>query len=117
VFGSRLAERLALEPGFALLLAGRRREPLEQVAALLPSPSEIRLLDRDRMSAAELAGVDVVVDAAGPFQDSHSAVIEAAIAARIHYLDLADSREFVAAIGRHDKAARAAGVAVVTCVS
>jgi hypothetical protein len=117
VFGSRLAERLALEPGFALILSGRRRDPLECVAVRLPATPEIRLLDRDRMGADDLAGVDVVIDAAGPFQASHSRVIDAAIAARVHYVDLADSRVFVAAIGRHDQAARAAEVAVVTGAS
>lgn len=117
VFGSRLAERLALEPGFAIVLAGRRLEPLEQVAAGLANPSEIRLIDRDRISEGDLAGVDVVVDSAGPFQASHDRVIDAAIAARVHYVDLADSRAFVAAIGRHDGAARTAGVAVVTGAS
>jgi len=117
VFGSRLAERLALEPGFALVLAGRRREPLEQLSARLPAPSEIRLLDRDGIGPVDLAGVDIVVDAAGPFQASHSRVIDAAIAARIDYIDLADSRAFVAGIGRHDRAARQAGVTVTTGAS
>lgn len=117
VFGSRLAERLALEPGFAIVLAGRRRKPLEQVAARLAGPSKIHLLDRNAISMGDLAGVDVVVDAAGPFQASHSRVIEAAITAKVDYVDLADSRAFVAAIGRHDKAAHAAGVAVITGAS
>ena len=117
VFGSRLAMRLALEPGFETLLAGRRRAPLEKVAAQLAGPSETRMLDRDALTAGDLAGVDVVVDAAGPFQGSHSRVIEAAITAGVHYVDFADSRAFVAAIGQHDAAARAAGVAVISGAS
>ena len=113
VFGSRLVERAAREPGFELVLAARDRSRLEALAAQLGPPATFRCVNRDSITAADLAGVDVVVDAAGPFQGSGPQVIEAALAARVHYVDLADARDFVAAIPRFDAAARAAGIAVV----
>ncbi|QJQ32271.1 saccharopine dehydrogenase [Sphingomonas lacunae] len=117
VFGSRLVERAAREPGIRLILAGRTRSSLEELARRVAPGAAIRPLDRDALTAADLAGADVVVDAAGPFQASHDRVIRAAIAARIPYVDLADGRDFVAAIGVHDAAARAAGISVISGAS
>ena len=113
VFGSRLAERAVLEKGLALTLAARDRAKLDALAARLGGLA-VRVLDRDRLSAADLAGFDIVVDAAGPFQASAPTVINAAIAGGVDYIDLADGRAFVAAIGDHDAAAKVAGVSV-TC--
>lgn len=117
VFGSRLAERLALEPGIALTLAGRRRDPIEAVRKRIGGGA-LRLLDRDWIEARDLAGYDLVIDAAGPFQQSSPRLIEAAIEAKVDYLDLADGRDWVVGFGeRFDARAREAGVALVTGAS
>ncbi|HMO77048.1 MAG TPA: saccharopine dehydrogenase NADP-binding domain-containing protein [Sphingopyxis sp.] len=116
VFGSRLAELAVREHGLALTLAARDERKLAALSARLGG-LPVRALDRDRLSAADLAGFDVVVDAAGPFQASAPTVIAAAIAAGIHYLDLADGRAFIAAIGDHDAAARAAGISITSGAS
>src|SRR4051794_38478534 len=80
VFGSRLAERLALEPGLAMTLAGRRRAPLEALSRRIGGGS-VRTLDRDQIEPRDLAGYDLVIDAAGPFQGSAARLVEAAIEA------------------------------------
>lgn len=116
VFGALLARSLAREPGVAVVLAGRTAAALHALSTELGSP-EVAVLDRDRISAGALAGFGVVIDVAGPFQNSRTAVIEAAIAARCHYIDLADGRDFVTNISRFDAAARAAGVAVLSGAS
>jgi hypothetical protein len=59
----------------------------------------------------------VVVDCSGPFQLSGTQLIEAAIAARCHYVDIADSRAFVAGVTKFDSAARAVAVAVISGAS
>ncbi len=117
VFGSRLVERASREDGFKLILAARNRDKLEALAARHCPDAEIRPLNRDEITATDLAGVDVVVDTAGPFQHSGTQVIEAALAASVPYLDLADGRAFVAAIARFDQAAKAAGIAIVSGAS
>lgn len=117
VFGSRLAKIAVRESGAALTLAGRRERALRDVAATLESPADILVLDRDHIVAADLLPFDVVVDAAGPFQASHSKVIDAAIAAGIAYIDLADGRQFVAEFPRFDAAAKEANVALITGAS
>lgn len=116
VFGSRLCALAAREPGVALTLAGRRKSALEALRGALGA-GEIRLLDRNRVAAAEVAGFDLVVDCAGPFQDSRTALIEACLEARVHYADLADGREFVCSIGRFDSRAKRSGVAIISGVS
>ncbi|MBW8303631.1 MAG: saccharopine dehydrogenase, partial [Brevundimonas sp.] len=59
-------------------------------------------------------GATVVADAAGPFQGAAPSTARAAIAAGLHYVDLADGRAFVAAFPALDAAARAAGVVALT---
>lgn len=117
VFGSRLAERLALERGIALTLAGRRREPLEAVRKKIGGGA-LRTLDRDWIEARDLAGYDLVIDAAGPFQQSGTRLVEAAIEAAVDYVDLADGRDWVVNFAKHfDARAREAGVRLVTGAS
>jgi hypothetical protein len=117
VFGSRLAERLALEPGIALTLAGRRREPLEAVRNRIGGGA-VRTIDRDWIEARDLAGYDLVIDAAGPFQDSGTRLVEAAIEAGVDYVDLADGRDWVVNFAeRFGAKAREAGVRLVTGAS
>lgn len=115
VFGSRLARLAGSERGVRLTLAGRRRQPLEALAAELGCA--VKLLDRDRVAASELASFQLVIDCAGPFQDSRTNLIEQCIAAGVDYADLADGRAFVCSIGRFDAAAKAAGSAVISGAS
>ena len=116
VFGSRLARLAAREPGVRLTLGGRRSRPLEALATELGGCA-VHIVDRDCATAAQFEGFDLAIDCAGPFQGSHTRLIQACIAARVNYVDLADGREFVCCIGRFDSAAREAGVAVISGAS
>jgi saccharopine dehydrogenase-like NADP-dependent oxidoreductase len=115
VFGSRLARLAAREPQVHLALAGRRREPLERLAREIGGA--VRLLDRDQIIASDVEGFDLFIDCAGPFQGSHTGVIEACIEAGVDYVDLADGREFVCSIRRFDAEAKRAGAAVISGAS
>ena len=115
VFGSRLARLAAREKGVRLTLGGRRRGPLDALAGSLGSA--IQLVDRDHVCAIELAGFDLVIDCAGPFQGSRTNLIEQCIAAHVNYVDLADGREFVGSITRFNQAAKHAGTAVISGAS
>lgn len=79
----------------------------------------VATLDRTRATAADIAAFDVlcVVDAAGPFQGSAYTLAKAAIEAGVHYVDLADARDFVAGFGALNDAARDRGVLAVTGAS
>lgn len=116
VFGSRLARLAATEPRVRLTLAARHEDALNFLAGELGACKTL-ILDRDHAMAVDVRGFDLVVDCAGPFQGSHTALIEACIAAGVNYADLADGREFVCSIGRFDAAARSASTAVVSGAS
>jgi hypothetical protein len=116
-FGGRLSRRLR-DDGHIVIVAGRSRDKARRFCAgeagLVPLAA-----DRGGDLAALLAAQRpaIVIDAAGPFQRADLAVPRACIAAGIHYLDLADARDFVGRIGALDAAARAAGVAVIAGAS
>ena len=86
VFGSRLAELAAGEKGIELTLAARNLRKLESLAARLPAKVGLARTDRDTVKSVDLVGYDLVIDAAGPFQSSHTRLIDAAIGARIDYI-------------------------------
>jgi saccharopine dehydrogenase-like NADP-dependent oxidoreductase len=123
VFGARAAERLARGRDVEIVVAGRNAARAAATAAELAARSGAcvtsAVVDAARIGAGGLAeiGADVVVNASGPFQEQDYTVARAAIAARTHYVDLADAHAFVAGIGALDAEARAAGVLVVSGAS
>jgi hypothetical protein len=101
VFGQRLAAMIARWPDVVLVLAARDLGRLEAVAADLarsrPAAGiEVARLDRLKPDGLAALGAWAVVDAAGPFQGQDHAFPRAVLAARAHYVDLADARDFVA---------------------
>jgi uncharacterized protein YbjT (DUF2867 family) len=116
-FGARLSRRLAAR-GHVVLVAGRNRAAAEALCGSLANAEPV-VADRtgDLTSVFRACRSDLVIDAAGPFQDSDQHVPRACIAAGIPYLDLADGRDFVVGIGALDEAAKTAGVAIVSGAS
>lgn len=120
-FGGYIARTLANEPHIVLLIGGRSVAKATAFAAGLPAANaaEGHALDIDGDLGSALAAIrpDLIIHACGPFQGQDYRVARAAIAAGADYLDLADSRDFVARIGDLDADARAAGVAVLAGAS
>jgi hypothetical protein len=116
-FGARLSRRLA-DDGHKILVAGRRLSVAQMFCASLPFAEAVQA-DRngDITSLLKQLTPDLVIDAAGPFQNSDHHVAKACIVQRIAYLDLADAREFVCSIDALGVAANAAGVPVITGAS
>lgn len=121
VFGSRVARRLAHDPRFEVVLAGRQRAPLDAMRLALDDPSiEVAPLDTtDAGFGDALAALrpQLVIHTAGPFQGQDYRVAEACIEAGSDYLDLADGRAFVSGIARLDSRAREAGRLIVSGAS
>lgn len=124
LFGGRLVRRLARRAGLEVVVAGRSQAKAAALVAMLAADSQatLRAVAFDLASADLLASLrtlqpKVVVHAAGPFHGQDYRVARACIAARAHYIDLADSRTFVQGIGALDGEARAAGVSVLSGAS
>ncbi|GIL38256.1 SDR family oxidoreductase [Roseiterribacter gracilis] len=125
IFGSRIVELLQDEPRLTILVAGRSL-PKARAACAGFKQAQATLVaaqfDRDGDVALQLAALqpDLLIDASGPFQtygEARYRVVEACLAQRVQYLDLADGADFVAGIADFDAAARAAGVYVLSGVS
>ena len=123
-FGGRLAELLCREERIALVIAGRSKSAALDFCHVLP-PGALRealALNRDRDVARQIRKINphIVVDASGPFQaygEDPYRVVKAALATRSHYLDLADSPEFVRGIRQFDGAAKEQGLFILSGVS
>lgn len=124
-FGGRIVELLEDEARLTIIVAGRSLKRAEDYCAgrkSLQAELVPAVFDRDGELAQQLARLepDVVVDASGPFQAYGAGqyrLVEAAIVQGAHYLDLADSADFVMGISAFDQRARTAGLCVLSGAS
>ena len=117
-FGRIIAERIAAIEGVAVIIAGRSLARAGACASRLGAQAA-HLNVNDAGFASRLAALrpNLVVSTAGPFQRQDYIVARAAIAARAHYVDIADSREFVCGVTALDAEAKSANVLVVSGAS
>jgi saccharopine dehydrogenase-like NADP-dependent oxidoreductase len=116
VGGAIAAALSAHDPGIEIVIAGRRRQAGEQVVERLAGAGSFRLVDiarRDSLLEA-LAGADLVINTAGPFQQGEPTVLDAAIHSGVAYLDIADDIEFARKARAMHERAVARGVSAVT---
>lgn len=101
--------------GWTPVLSGRDAGKLEALGAAYPN-LELRVASVDDPASLDraLGGAVAAINCAGPFLDTATPVIEAALRARIHYLDpAAEQRAVLDAFDRHGDTARDAGVVVL----
>jgi hypothetical protein len=103
-FGGLIAQRLA-GAGLQPVIASRSRGELRIDA---DNPEDLRKNLKQR---------DLVIDAAGPFQNRTLALIEAARTIGFDVIDLSDSPEYTSMIYEHEAPIRAAGIRVLTACS
>ena len=105
--------------GLTPILAGRDVARLEQLAGR-HGGLEVRRasVEEPESLARALGGAAAVINCAGPFASTAEPLIEAALAARVHYLDVAAEVEVAATtLGRSADRAREAGVVVLPSVA
>jgi saccharopine dehydrogenase-like NADP-dependent oxidoreductase len=124
VFGSRVCRLLARLNGLELFVAGRSHFAAEKLCAQIRAETPEAAvqpfaldLTRDLRSALEATGPRLVIHAAGPFQGQDYTVASACIAQGVHYVDLADGREFVVNFAQLNPAAQRAGVIAISGAS
>jgi len=121
-FGARIVRALAATPGIAVIAAGRHPQ---RAAANLPGVDLAQVAcrrldtgDADFVRELRATGADLVIHTAGPFQGQDHAVARACLQAGMHYIDLADGRDFVRDFpARLDAAARQAGRCAISGAS
>ena len=111
---SELARR-----GMTAVLAGRDSEKLFALQKTHPT-FEIRVGSVDDAASLDqaLMGGSLVINCAGPFLDTAAPLIEAALRARIHYLDVtAEQAVAMATFEKFSDGARTAGVLIMPSVA
>ena len=101
--------------GWNAIVSGRDGDKLKALQQAYPEYERREATVEDRTSLDRaLAGASAVINCAGPFADTAIPIVEAALRARTHYLDLAAEQAAVLAIfERFSEAARTAHVAVL----
>ena len=122
-FGRRLVSGLIATSDHEVVIAARdlsRAQALadEMNAGRSASRATATRIDVRTATAEELnsSGAFLVVDAAGPFQTGDYRLARAAIAAKMHYVNLADARD-LAGFTQLDNEAKAAGTTALTGAS
>ena len=105
--------------GWTPILSGRDAAKLNAVGDAHPE-LEVRVASVDDPASLDraMSGAAAVINCAGPFIDTAAPVIEAAVRARIHYLDVAAEQAAVlATFERSADAARAVGVVIAPAMA
>lgn len=108
-YTGELVAREAVDAGLDPVLAGRREEPLAELAAELGTDHEAVALDGVEEVLAE-RDIPVCLHCAGPFVDTFEPVVEACLATGTHYVDITGEIPVYEAIHGYDETASDAGV-------
>lgn len=118
-FGKRIAIALT-KAGVSVIIAGRDAAKADALIAQLPAGlAQAAVFDLKVELATQLEALRpaVVIHTAGPFQNSDYSVAEICIAAGVHYIDLADARDFVAGFSALDSIAKSRDVVAISGAS
>ena len=107
--GRALAARLC-EAGCDVVVAGRTPTGVQALAQALDAPFRVFHVDDPGATDLALHGVAVVLNAAGPFMNTASPMIDACIRAGAHYLDLSGEWPVFAMAQDRGADAMAAGI-------
>jgi saccharopine dehydrogenase-like NADP-dependent oxidoreductase len=93
--GSRICTSIARIPYVECVIAGRNPKRARRLAKSVTA-SMLRIDAEDETAVSQnLAGAFMVIDAAGPFQRRSMVVAQYCASHGIHYIDVADDRQFV----------------------
>jgi len=122
-FGRRISMALA-RSGIAIIIAGRNAKSAQDLAKEIirhyPNAeidTAVFDIEKELPKQLQLLKPTVVINTCGPFQTKNYSAAIYCIESKIHYIDLADSRDFVGGITTLGKKAKDAGVMVVSGAS
>ena len=103
--------------GFIPVACGRDAARLHELATATGVEVRVAATDDPAALDAAFAGTAAVLHCAGPFLDTAAPVLDAALRARIHYLDVAAEQRAVTDTLARDGEAKAAGVTVLPAMA
>jgi hypothetical protein len=118
-FGKRIAGLLTRK-GVGVIVAGRDGAKATALAKVLPPGlAGVAAFDAKSDLLAQLTKLKplVIINTCGPFQNADYGIARACIAGGVHYVDLADGRDFVTGITQLDADAKERNVAVISGAS
>jgi hypothetical protein len=125
IFGKRICKTLAKDKQCQVLIAGRDFKKAQNLVNEIkhenPNADIAGIaLDwraEDFSNKLQMSRPTVVIHTAGPFQGQDYKIAQLCIALKIHYIDLADGRDFVTHIGQLDQKAKENEVVVISGAS
>jgi hypothetical protein len=112
VFGSITARELH-DRGLDVTIAGRRAGRAEVVAESIGCAAVQADLNEAASCRAAIAGQDVALNCAGPFDSLNDTLLEGCLDAHCHFIDIADDRRYVRRVRQQSDALAAAGLTAV----
>ena len=120
-FGSFISKTLAQDNNVQVIVAGRSLANAKKLALDLESVNKVEAvaidINKDLTEALTAINPDIVIHTSGPFQAQTYDVARTCIEQQIHYIDLADGRDFVSGIVELDDAAKKQGVLIISGAS
>ena len=115
-YSGRLVAEHAAIYGLQPILAGREAATIIELANKLGLPYRIFSLDRIEDIVHALTDVQLVLNTAGPFDDTVEPFLLACLQTKTHYLDFNGERKGFEVAQRFDQSARSAGVMILPAV-
>ena len=121
-FGKLIAYRL-VNYNINIIIAGRNKKKAKKLADKLNVESAVFDINADLKVQLKILKPFIVINTCGPFQNSNYFVGKMCIENKIHYIDLADGRDYVCGISRLDELAKKnkvlciSGASTVPCLS
>ena len=105
-----LIAREAKRRGANPVLAGRTAAKIAELAKELSLLSRVFPLDQPAEIVAAIKDMCLVLNCAGPFSKTADPLMQACLAAKVHYLDITGEIDILEGVHRLDPEAKAAGV-------
>lgn len=115
-YTGRLIAEEAVRRGIHPVLAGRQREAIEDLAHAVSCEARVFSLSSPQETARHLAGCSLVLNAAGPFSATAVPMMEACLAAGVHYLDITGEIDCIEAAAARQTPAVERGICLIPAV-
>lgn len=112
-FTGKLLLQRALEAGKRPVLGGRSAEKLRALAQPLGLEYRSVSVEEPGQLARALAGIRVLLNAAGPFSQTAGALLQACLVSGTHYLDVSGEIGAFEDLYRYDRAAKQRGILIL----